>query len=53
MTKFWHTFVEGYRANLLGIDRLMNWYEPVRPNTRDSEQWFDGWDKAQKDRGIK
>jgi hypothetical protein len=29
----------------------MNWYEHVRPNTRDSEQWFDGWDKAEKDKG--
>lgn len=52
MTKYWHTQVEGYRANIIGIPRENNWYESVRPDTRDSDLWFVGWDMAQKDRGI-
>ena len=49
MTKVWHTWVAGYRACVIGIARDRNWFESVRPNTKDSIQWFDGWDAAEKD----
>ena len=49
MTKYWHTWVDGYRACVLGIPRRNNWFSTVRPNTKDSNQWFSGWDKANKD----
>lgn len=51
MTTFWHTYIEGYRARVKGIDRSANWYEVVRPNTKDSIDWYSGWDKADSDIG--
>ena len=48
-TKYWHTFIEGYRARVKEIARNRNWYMPVRPNTQDSNEWFAGWDLADSD----
>jgi len=50
MTKFWHTWIEGYRACIKGVDRGANWYEIVRPDTKDSIQWYQGCDKADVDK---
>ena len=49
MTRYWHTWVDGYRAFFKGIPRDRNWFDAVRPNTNDSIQWFSGWDKAKED----
>lgn len=48
-TKFWYTWVAGYRACIIGIPRQNNWFDKIRPNTEDSIQWFAGWDIAIKD----
>ena len=52
-TRYWHTWVDGYRACVKGIPRDHNWFEKVRPGTTDSLEWFAGWDKAASDLGIK
>ncbi|MCP4975739.1 MAG: hypothetical protein GY931_06215 [Maribacter sp.] len=49
-TRYWHTWIDGYRACILGVPRERNWFEDVRPNARDSIQWYAGWDKADNDR---
>ena len=51
MTRYWHTWVSGYRARIAGINKDHNWYEKVRPNTTDSIQWFEGWNQADNDIG--
>ena len=35
---------EGFNAAKLNITREHNWYEKVRPGTKDSELWFFGYD---------
>ncbi len=48
-TKYWHTWIEGYRARVTNIPKEKNWYAKVRPNTADSNLWDEGWESADKD----
>lgn len=48
-TYIWHTQLEGYRSRIVGIAKQNNWYEKVRPGTKDAIEWDLGWVKADKD----
>ncbi len=45
-----YEYMIGYKSNIVNIPRENNWYQKVRPDTKDAIQWFKGWDDAQKDK---